>query len=202
MGLQFDFKLAKKKQQRGTNNTLSLWINLPWNEPITPNNQCTSVPPGHKTMSGTVKIDGKANDMAKSISTIQVRNNLLAKNAEQSQVEEGVLYMCTSWVVNFTLRLQNWNHVMFVFSIFVWWRCLRHWHNFLRTYLELRIYFSYSKQETLFLLGCSGNEKTVYRQGPWPCKVDSSWVTFVPNAPLDQNGIHVDLIRLHRQYSG
>ena len=110
---------------------------------------------GHNTMSGTVKIDGKANDMAKSISTIQVRNNLLAKNAEQSQVEKRVLYMCTSWVVNFTLRLQDWNHVIMFFFHFVWWRCLRHWQNFLRTYLELRIYFSYSKQETLFLLGCS-----------------------------------------------
>lgn len=42
---------------------------------------------GHKMMSGTVKIDGKANDMAKSISTMQVRNNLFAKNAKRSQVE-------------------------------------------------------------------------------------------------------------------
>ncbi len=64
-------------------------------------------------MSGTVKIDGKANDMAKSISTIQVRNNLLSGGG-----------VCGTGRIS--LR-----------------------------YLELRIYFSYSKQETLFLLGCS-----------------------------------------------
>jgi len=50
---------------------------------------------GHKMMSGTVKIDGKANDMAKSISTMQVRNNLFAKHVERSQVENKILYMCT-----------------------------------------------------------------------------------------------------------
>lgn len=110
MGLQFAQARKKTKNKTKTRNNTPITFNttvVKWTHHTKQPMDLRFT--GHKMMSGTVKIDGKANDMAKSISTMQVRNNLFAKLLLRSQVENKILYMCTSWVLNFTLRVQNWN---------------------------------------------------------------------------------------------